>query len=155
MVRRRGPGDRHRACHRWPRLVGISPGPARTRLARAFTMALVVAVARGRDGHADLHPDGDIWDRLGVLRRNWRRDWIVRGPRRGERARDDLLHRDDLRVAEADPSMAQFLGRTELLRSWVDGWVPAARCHRPVLGARTGRRAAPRIDHGAVSLVAQ
>ena len=41
--------------------------------------------------------------------------------RRGARGRHDLLHRHDLRVAEADPPMAQPLGRAELLRARADG----------------------------------
>jgi len=61
------PGDRNRVCRGRPFSSVFHLGRPNA-LARAFTMALVMAVARGRDGHADVYPDGDIWDRLGVLR---------------------------------------------------------------------------------------
>ena len=57
--------------------------------------------------------------------------------------RDDLLHRDDLRLAEADPSVAQPLDRAELLCSGADVRVSAARPDRPVLGGPAGRRPDP------------
>ena len=64
----------------------------------------------------------------------------LRHPRRGAGGGDDLLHRHDLRVAEADPSMAQPLGRAELFRARADERVAGSRFSRPALGAaRAGR----------------
>ena len=62
----------------------------------------------------------------------------VRGRCRRARGGHDLLHRHDLRLAEADPSMAQPLDRAELFCPRPDGRVSAARPAYPLLG-RSGR----------------
>ena len=66
---------------------------------------------------ADLCPGGDLRDRLGLLRRDRRAFRAVRRSSPRLAAGDDLLHRDDLRLAEADPPMAQPLDRAELFRA--------------------------------------
>ena len=132
------PRDRLRVCGRRARLFGVSSRAARAGLARLFAMALVLAVARGRAFGRDRVPGRDLRDRLGVLRRRLRACRSLRDPRRSARGRDDLLHRHDLRLAEADPSMAQPLGRAELFCPRPDGrlllldflvrfWPPAGR----------------------------
>ena len=115
-----------RAC-----LFGVSPRPAGAGLARLFAMAVVVAVARGRLFGPDFPAGGDIRHRLGILRRQAGADRSMRHPRGSARGGDDLLHRHDLRIAKADPSMAQPLGRAELLCAWADERLPRSRFSRP------------------------
>ena len=59
----------------------------------------------------------------------------LRHPRRSPRGGDDLLHRHDLRVAEADPSMAQPMGRAELFRPRPDERSPYSGFSRPAVAA--------------------
>src|SRR6202043_832858 len=59
----------------------------------------------------------------------------LRDPRRRPRGDDDLLHRHDLCLAEADPPMAQPMGRAELSSSGVNERLPCSEFPRPAMAA--------------------
>jgi len=110
-------GDRLHPRRRGSRLLRVPSRPARTSLARLLAMALLLAVARRRHVGLDLRAGGRLRHRMGLLRRDLGRGRVVRFSRGDLRRRDDRLHRHDLCVAQADPPMAQSLGRAELFRA--------------------------------------
>src|SRR5215472_10687764 len=102
-------------------------------------MALVLAVARRGVVRADVSADRRLWRRLGSL-------WHNRGPGRSlrdfrgrPRDGDDLLHRHDLCVAEADPSVAQFMGCAQLFCARTDERLSRSRFPRTIMGAASDR----------------
>ena len=114
LVGRGGARPGARADHARPVGIAAAPRPSRAGVARALAVALVLAVARGRHGASDLCPGAAVRRRLAALREHGRLDRPARCAGGARRRAHGLLHRHDLRLAQADPRVASAVGAAGL-----------------------------------------